>query len=311
MKRPAKRIISCALTGAIHTPTMSDALPITPAEMIEQGVAAVEAGAAILHLHARDSNNGRPVFSRDEYLKFIPELAATGVVINITTGGSPVMTMEQRLEGAQTILPEVASLNLGTMNFNFAGAGAKITEWKYDWEKEYVLGSSGRIFQNTFEQIESTLTHLHLGEGVRFEFECYDIGHLYTLDHFVKKGLVKPPYFIQGVFGILGGIGSDPDNLTHMTRIADKLFGDDYYFSAFGAGRMQMTMVTASVLAGGHARVGLEDNIYIGRGTLAKSNAEQVHKAVRILDELSLEPATPDEVREMLGTKGRDTLILS
>ena len=310
MKRPAKRIISCALTGSVHTPTMTDALPITPSEMIEQGVAAVEAGAAILHLHARDPKDGRPVFSREDYLRFVPELAATGAIINITTGGAVTMTMEQRLEGARSIEPEIASCNLGTMNFNFAAAGAKITEWKHDWEREYVLGSSGRPFQNTFDQIENSLAELHIARGIRFEFEAYDIGHLYTLDHFVKRGLVKPPYFIQGVFGILGGIGADPDNLTHMTRIADKLFGDDYYFSAFGAGRQQMTMVTASALAGGHVRVGLEDNIFIGRGQLAKSNAEQVEKVRRILEELSLEIATPDEAREMLQTKGRDTLKL-
>lgn len=307
MKRAKKTILSCALTGSVHTPSMSPGLPVTADEMVEQGKAAVEAGAAILHLHARDPRDGRPTPDPEVYRPFVSVLAQeTDAVINITTGGAITMTVEERLAAALEFEPEVASLNMGSLNFNFAAAAAKERTWLHDWEKPYVLGSAGSIFANTFTQIETTLRLLGQERGARFEFECYDVGHLYNLAHVVDKGLAEPPFFVQGVFGILGGIGPDVENLAHMVTIADKLFGDDYYLSAFGAGRNQMTFVTASALMGGNVRVGLEDNLYLGRGELAKDNAEQVAKAARVLAELGHELATPDEAREMLRLKGRD-----
>ena len=230
MKRAKKTIISCALTGSVHTPSMSPALPVTADEMTEQGTAAVEAGAAILHLHARFPEDGRPSPRPEHYRPFVSALAhGTDAVINITTGGAMTMTVEERLEAAMVFEPEVASLNMGSINFNFAGAADREREWKYDWEKPYVLRSAGSIFVNTFTQIETSLVRLGRERGTRFEFECYDVGHLYNLAHVVDKGLVEPPFFIQMIFGILGGIGPDVDNLTHMVSIADKLFGEDYY----------------------------------------------------------------------------------
>jgi uncharacterized protein (DUF849 family) len=286
---------------------MSPALPVTAAEMIEQGQTAVEAGAAILHLHARDPKDGRPTPDPEVYRPFVSALARdTDAVINITTGGAITMSVEQRLAAALEFEPEVASLNMGSINFNFAGAAAKDRQWLHEWEKPYVLGSAGSIFANSFTQIEATLQLLGRERGARFEYECYDVGHLYNLAHLVDRGLAEPPFFIQAIFGILGGIGPDVDNLTHMVSIADKLFGDDYYLSAFGAGRHQLTFATASALLGGNVRVGLEDNLYLGRGELAKSNAEQVAKVARLLTELGHEVATPDEAREMLALKGRD-----
>jgi uncharacterized protein (DUF849 family) len=308
MRASNKVIVSCAVTGSIHTPSMSDALPISPAEIARDAVDAANAGATILHLHARDPETGFPSPDPDVFMEFLPEIRRhTDAVINITTGGSSIMTVEERIAAAKALQPEVASLNMGTMNFNFAGAGSRVKEWKFDWEQQYVLGSADRIFSNTFVQIETILRDLG-ANGTRFEFECYDIGHLYTLAHFVERGLIEAPMFIQGVFGILGGIGADHMNLHHMVAVADKLFGDDYYFSAFGAGRHQMGIITATALEGGFVRVGLEDSLYIGRGQLASSNAEQVEKAVRILEEMGREIATPDEAREMLGLKGGDAV---
>ena len=235
MKRAKKTIISCALTGSVHTPSMSPALPVTADEMTEQGTAAVEAGAAILHLHARFPEDGRPSPHPEHYRPFVSALShGTDAVINLTTGGAMTMTVEERLEAAVVFEPEVASLNMGSINFNFAGAADREREWKYDWEKPYVLRSAGSIFVNTFTQIETSLVRLGRERGTRFEFECYDVGHLYNLAHVVDKGLAEPPFFIQMIFGILGGIGPDVDNLTHMVSIADKLFGEDYYLSAFG-----------------------------------------------------------------------------
>ncbi|MDF2444706.1 MAG: hypothetical protein JWR01_2909 [Subtercola sp.] len=309
MKRAQKTIISCALTGSVHTPSMSPGLPVTADEMIAQGKGAVEAGAAILHLHARDPLDGRPSPDPEVYRPFVTALARdTDAVINITTGGAMTMTVEERLEAAVVFEPEVASLNMGSINFNFAGAAAREREWKHDWEKPYVLRSSGSIFVNTFDQIETTLQTLGKERGTRFEFECYDVGHLYNLAHVVEKGLAEPPFFIQAVFGILGGIGPDVENLAHMVTIADKLFGEDYYLSAFGAGRNQMTFATASALLGGNVRVGLEDNLYLGRGELAETNGQQVAKVARVLTELGHEIATPDEAREMLKLKGRENV---
>jgi uncharacterized protein (DUF849 family) len=309
VKRAKKTIISCALTGSVHTPSMSPGLPVTAQEMVEQGTAAVEAGAAILHLHARDPQDGRPSPDPEVYRPFVSALAhGTDAVINITTGGAITMTVEQRLAAALEFEPEVASLNMGSINFNFAAAAAKDREWLHEWEKPYVLGSRGSIFANSFTQIETTLQLLGKERGTRFEFECYDVGHLYNLAHVVDLGLAEPPFFVQTIFGILGGIGADLDNLTHMVSIADKLFGEDYYLSAFGAGRAQMTFATASALMGGNVRVGLEDNLYLGRGELAKNNAEQVAKVARLLGELGHEIATPDEARAMLALKGRDSV---
>lgn len=307
MKRATKTIISCALTGSIHTPSMSPGLPVTAEEMTEQGKSAVEAGAAILHLHARDPQDGRPTPDPEVYRPFVSALAEqTDAVLNITTGGAITMTVEQRLAAALEFEPEVASLNMGSINFNFAAAAAKERQWRYAWEKPYVLGSAGSIFANSFTQIETTLRVLGEERGARFEFECYDVGHLYNLAHVVDKGLARPPFFIQAIFGILGGIGADVDNLSHMVSIADKLFGDDYYLSAFGAGRHQLTFAAASALMGGNVRVGLEDNLYLGRGELAKNNAEQVAKVAQVLTGLGHEIATPDEARQLLALKGRD-----
>jgi uncharacterized protein (DUF849 family) len=311
VKRSQKTIISCALTGSIHTPSLSPALPVTAEEMIEQGTAAVEAGAAILHLHARMPEDGRPTPDPEVYRPFVTALAEdTDAVVNITTGGAITMTMEERLEAAMTFEPELASLNMGSINFNFSGIAGKDRAWLHEWEKPYVLGSKGTIFANSFAQIEDTLERLGKDRGIRFEFECYDVGHLYNLAHVVDKGLAEPPFFIQAIFGILGGIGPDLENLTHMVTIADKLFGDDYLLSAFGAGRHQIPFVTASALLGGNVRVGLEDSLYLDKGTPAQSNAEQVAKVARLLTELGHEIATPDEARQMLKLKGRDTLKL-
>ncbi|MFD2473561.1 BKACE family enzyme [Amycolatopsis silviterrae] len=305
MQEADKRIVSCALTGSIHTPSMSSALPVTSADLIEQGLAAVAAGASILHLHARE-DSGRPTASPEVFEKFVRPLSEQcDAIINITTGGSTQMTIDERLAAARLLAPEVASLNMGSMNFVYAGAAKPGIDWKYDWEQSYLLNSARVPFTNTFEQIETALRELGRGLGIRFEFECYDIGHLYTLAHFRDRGLVEGPILIQGVFGILGGIGAHHENLDHMVRIADRLFGSDYQFSAFAAGRHQMNFITHAALAGGHVRVGLEDNLYIAKGRLARDNAEQVSKAVRILDELGLEVATPDEARQMLGLKAK------
>jgi uncharacterized protein (DUF849 family) len=306
MKRSHKAIISCALTGSVHTPSMSPGLPVTAEEMIQQGKAAVDAGAAILHVHARVPQDGRPSPDPEIYRPFVSVLAHdTEAVINITTGGAMTMTVDERLEAALVFEPEVASLNMGSINFNFAGAAEREREWKYEWEKPYVLGSRSSIFVNTFSQIEITLERLGKERGTRFEFECYDVGHLYNLAHVVEKGLAEPPFFIQAVFGILGGIGPDLDNLTHMVSIADKLFGDDYVLSAFGAGRHQMPFATASALLGGCVRVGLEDSLYLNRGELAMSNGEQVAKVARLLTELGIDIATPADARQILKLKGR------
>lgn len=310
MKRSSKTIISCALTGSIHTPSMSPALPVTAAEMEKQGKDAVAAGAAILHLHARAPEDGRPSADPEVYRPFVSALSRdTDAVINITTGGALTMTVQERLAAALEFAPELASLNMGSINFNFAPAADKPREWRHDWELPYLRNSSSAVFANTFAQIETTLEALG-AHGTRFEFECYDVGHLYSLAHVVDRGLVEPPFFIQSVFGVLGGIGPDVENLAHMVSIADKLFGEDYYLSAFGAGRHQMTFATTSALMGGNVRVGLEDSLYINRGELAKDNAEQVAKVARVLTELGHDIATPDEARQMLRLKGRDTLTV-
>ncbi|MCW3836198.1 3-keto-5-aminohexanoate cleavage protein [Sphingomonas canadensis] len=301
-----KVVITCAITGGIHTPTLSDALPYTPEDIAHQAIAAAEAGAAILHLHARDPETGAPTGSPEVYRRFLPVIKqGCDAVVNITTGGSPDMTPEDRLAAALTFSPEMCSLNMGSMNFSFHGMGAKVGEWKFPWEKQYIADSEKFIFRNTFADIARNY-ELLADHGTRFEHECYDIGHLYNLAHFADRGIAKPPFFIQSVFGILGGIGADADNILFMRRTADRLFGSDYVWSALGAGRHQMPVVTQAAMLGGNVRVGLEDSLFIGRGKLASSNAEQVTKIVRILAELGLEPASPAEARALLALKGGD-----
>ena len=301
-----KVIITCAITGGIHTPTLSDALPYTPTDIAQQSIAAAEAGAAILHLHARDPQTGAPTGDPNVYKQFLTVIKqATDAVINITTGGSPDMSPDDRLAAALRFSPEMCSLNMGSMNFSFHAMGGKIDKWKFPWEKQYILDSEKFIFRNTFADIARNYDLL-ADHGTRFEHECYDIGHLYNLAHFVDKGIAKPPFFIQSVFGLLGGIGPEADNIVFMRRTADRLFGSDYVWSALGAGKNQMPVIVQAAMLGGHVRVGLEDSLFIERGRLANSNAEQVAKIVRILGELGLSPATPAEARAMLALKGAD-----
>lgn len=300
-----KVIITCAITGSIHTPTMSPHLPITPEQIAESAVGAANAGAAILHLHARDPSNGQPTPDPDVYRQFLPRIKErTDAVINVTTGGGQTMTIEQRLQGPLSLQPEMSSLNMGSMNFGLYPALDKIKQWDHDWEPEYLEASRGKIFRNTFSDIEAILQRLGEGCGTRFEYECYDVGHLYNLAHFVDRGLAKPPFFVQTIFGILGGIGAEIENLVHMRRIADKLFGTDYQWSILAAGRFQTDFVTTGAIMGGNVRVGLEDNLYLSKGVMAESNAQQVTKIRGILNELSLDIASPSEVRQLLSLKG-------
>lgn len=303
----SKIIITCAITGSIHTPSMSPHLPITADQITEQSVGAAEAGAAILHLHARDPGDGRPSSAPEHFMAFLPRIKQNSdAVLNISTGGSAVMTLEQRLAAPKRVEPEMCSLNMGTMNFALYPAAERITEWQYDWEKPFLEGSDDLVFKNTPRDMAHVLGEMGDKRGARFEFECYDVSHLYMLRHFVNRGLVQAPFFIQFVFGVLGGIGPDPENLTHMKLIADKLFGADYTFSVLAAGRHQVPLITMSAILGGHVRVGLEDSLMISRGTLARSNAEQVRKIRRIVEELGRTVATPAEAREMLHLKGGD-----
>ena len=302
-----KIIITCAVPGSIHTPSMSPHLPVTADEIAEQSVDAAEAGASILHLHARDPKDGRPSSSPDHFMGFLPRIKQrTDAVINLTTGGSALMSLEERLAAPLQTEPEMCSLNMGTMNFALYPAAERISEWKHDWEKPFLENSDELIFRNTPRDVAHVLTEMGEKRGARFEFECYDVGHLYMLRHFADRGMVKAPFFIQFVFGVLGGIGADPDNLIHMKRMADKLFGDDYRFSVLAAGRQQMPMATIAAAMGGHVRVGLEDSLMIERGVLAKSNAEQVAKIRGIVEGLGRTVASPAEARQMLGLKGAD-----
>jgi uncharacterized protein (DUF849 family) len=300
-----KVIISCAVTGSAHVPSMSDYLPITPAEIQSQAIEAAEAGAAILHLHARNPEDGRPTPSPEVFREFVPAIAkATDAVINITTGGGARMTLEERLAYPRVARPEMCSLNMGSMNFSLHPVAAKISSWRYDWEKDYLEGMEDAIFRNTFKDIKNILSEFR-EYGTRFEFECYDVGHLYNLAHFVDQGVIKPPFFVQSVFGILGGLGTDPENMSVMRSTADRLFGrENYHFSVLGAGRHQMALATMSAIMGGNVRVGLEDSVYIAKGAKARTNAEQVRKIRRILEELSFEIATPADARQILGLKG-------
>jgi uncharacterized protein (DUF849 family) len=307
MARSGKVVITCAVTGSIHTPTMSPYLPVTPDEVAGQAIEAAEAGAAILHLHARDPKDGRPTPDPKVFMAFLPRIKqASDAVINITTGGGHGMTLEERLAAPLKASPEMCSLNMGSMNFGLFPMLAKYKEFKHDWERIHLENSRDFIFRNTFKDIEYILKNLGEAHGTRFEFECYDIGHLYTLAHFLDRKLVKPPLFVQTIFGILGGIGADPENLTHAKHIADKLFGNDYYWSILAAGRHQLPLVTMGAIMGGNVRVGLEDSLFVGKGQLARSNADQVRRIRSILENLSLEIATPQEARSMLELKGGD-----
>jgi len=299
-----KVIVTCALTGAIHTPSMSPHLPITPEEITAAAVGAAEAGAAIVHLHARDPITGQPDQSPDAFARFLPAIKAqTGCIVNLTTGGAPTMGIEERLTPAATFAPELASLNMGSMNFGLYPMLARHQKFEHDWENPYLEGSRDRIFRNTFADIESIIRTC-TANNTRFEFECYDIGHLYTLAHFADRGIATAPFFVQSVFGLLGGIGAHTEDVLHMRRTADRLFGDDYEWSVLGAGRNQMTIATLSASSGGHVRVGLEDNLWIGPGELARTNGEQVTKVRGIIEGLGLELASPDEARALLGLKG-------
>ncbi|WP_306422350.1 BKACE family enzyme [Geminicoccus harenae] len=286
---------------------MSDHLPLTPDQIATQAIEAAEAGAAILHLHARDPKDGRPTPDPEVFMQFLPRIKQqTDAVINITTGGGHNMTVQDRLAAPLKASPEMCSLNMGSMNFGLFPILAKYDQWKHDWEPAYLENSRDFIFRNTFKDIEYILKELGEGCGTRFEFECYDVGHLYTLAHFLERGLVKPPLFVQTIFGILGGIGAEPKNLMHMREVADRLFGDAYQWSILAAGRHQMGLATMGAVLGGNVRVGLEDSLYLGKGQLARTNAEQVAKIRRILAELSIDIATPAEARALLGLKGGD-----
>ncbi|MER8827460.1 3-keto-5-aminohexanoate cleavage protein [Mesorhizobium sp. M0938] len=303
---PRKVIITCAVTGSIHTPSMSPHLPVTAEEIADAAVGAAEAGAAIVHLHARDPQTGLPDQSPERFEPFLKIIKQrSDCVVNITTGGAPTMTVEERLEPVATFKPEVASLNMGSMNFGLFPMLQRFREFSHDWERPYLEGSRDRIFKNTFADIENILMTC-AENGTRFEIECYDIGHLYTLAHFVERGLVKPPFFVQSVFGILGGIGPHPEDVMHMKRTADRLFGNDYRWSVLGAGRNQMPIAAIAAVNGGNVRVGLEDSLWIGPGRFARSNAEQVLKVREIIEGLGLEVATPVEARAILELKGAD-----
>jgi uncharacterized protein (DUF849 family) len=310
-RKQRKAIVSCAVTGAIHVPSLTPHLPITPEQIAEQALGAAEAGAAILHLHARHPETGRPTPDPEVYARFLPEIhAGTDAVINITTGGGLGMSLDERLAAVRRFSPELCSLNMGSFNFGIFPMAAGISEFKYEWERPYLEMTRDYIFKNTFLDIETIVTDVGAA-GTRFEFECYDVGHLYNLAHFLERGVVKPPLFVQCILGILGGVGPDVENLMHMKTTADRLFGDDYLFSVLGAGRHQTRLVTVGAILGGNVRVGLEDSIYLEKGRLAESNAAQVEKIARILGELSLEIATPAEAREMLGLKGAENTALA
>ncbi len=301
-----KVIITCAVTGAIHTPSMSPHLPVTPEEIAAAAVGAAEAGAAIVHLHARDPETGKPDQTPEAFARFLPRIKqATNAVINLTTGGAPYMTVQERVKPAEQFKPEVASLNMGSMNFGLFPMLNRFKEFKHPWEREALEASRDLVFRNSFADIEFVLRKLG-DAGTRFEFECYDISHLYNLAHFLERGLVKPPLFVQSVFGILGGIGPHPEDVLHMKRTADRLFGKQYKWSVLGAGRNQLAIAAQAAAMGGNVRVGLEDSLWSGKGRLATSNAEQVRMVRQIIEGLGRSIATPDEARQILELKGAD-----
>ncbi|MFO7757337.1 MAG: 3-keto-5-aminohexanoate cleavage protein [Roseovarius sp.] len=304
-------IITCALTGSIHTPSMSPYLPITADQITQAGIEAAEAGAAILHLHARDPDTGRPSADPAHFRAFLPRLRqGCDAVLNLSTGGSAVMSLDDRLAAAKDAAPEMASLNMGTMNFALYPMAERITDWQNDWEKPFLEASDDLVFRNTPRDIARILTELGQQRGARFEFECYDLSHLTMLRHFADRGLIAPPYFIQFVFGVLGGMEAAPENLTHMVRMADKLFGTEYMFSVLAAGRHQMPMAAQAAAMAGHVRVGLEDNLMIARGELARSNAAQVTKVRGIVEAMGREVAGPDRARAVLGLKGAEATAI-
>ena len=306
MSAQGKVVITCAITGSIHTPTMSPHLPVTPDEIAAEAIAAAEAGAAILHLHARDPKTGKPDQTPEAFARFLPRIKqGTEAAINITTGGSPYMTVEERVRPAAQFRPEVASLNMGSINFGLYPLLDKYKEFRHDWERQHLEATRDLVFRNSFKDIEYILETCY-ENNTRFEFECYDIAHLYNLKHFADRGLVRPPYFIQSVFGILGGIGTHPEDVIHMKRTADRLFGADYRWSVLGAGASQLRIAAQAAAMGGNLRVGLEDSLWAGRGKLAESNAEQVKMAVKIVEGLGMAVASPDEAREILELKGGD-----
>ena len=305
MAKPRKVIITCAVTGAIHTPSMSQYLPVTASEIADAAIGAAKAGAAVVHLHARDPQDGRPDQSPEAFAPFLGVIKqASDCVVNITTGGAPTMSIEERVRPAATHAPEVASLNMGSMNFGLFPMLKRFPDLKHQWERDYV-GNKNIIFNNSFGQIEYILTTLG-PLGTRFEFECYDTAHLYNLKYFLDEGLVKAPLFIQTVFGLMGGTGAHSEDVMHMKRTADRLFGDQYRWSVLGAGKNQLPIAAMAAAMGGNVRVGLEDSLWLGPGQLAKSNAEQVTKVRQIIEGLGLDVATPDEAREMLDLKGAD-----
>ncbi len=308
MAKARKVIITCAVTGSIHTPSMSPHLPVTPDQIAEAAIAAAEAGATVLHLHARDPEDGRPSQDPALFQRFLPRIKqSTEAVINITTGGGQGMTVDERMRPAYELKPEVASLNMGSINFGLYPMLGRFKEFKHDWERAHLENSRDAVFRNSFKDIEHILTSCS-GNGTRFEFECYDIGHLYNLAHFLDRGVVEPPLFVQSVFGILGGIGGHPEDLMHMRRTADRLFGDAYLWSILGAGRNQIPLATIGAAMGANVRVGLEDSLWAGPGKLAESNAQQVTKMRQVLEGMSLEVASPAEAREMLALKGGDAV---
>lgn len=302
-----KVIITCAVTGGLHTPTMTPYLPITPDEIAEAAIGAAEAGAAIIHLHARNPENGRPVQDPNLFMQFLPRIKqATGAVMNITTGGGLGMSLEERLRPAHHAKPEVCSLNMGTMNFCAFELVKKYKEWRFDWEKPYLESTKNFIYANTYEMLEQIIENVGQAYGTKFEFECFDLSHLETIKYFADRDMIKPPFLIQGIFGVMGGMGATIENLVHFKSAADRLFGNNYEFSSFAVGRQQMAFLTCSAIMGGSVRVGLEDSVYINKGELATSNAQQVLKIRRIVEELGLEIASPDEARERLALKGGD-----
>jgi uncharacterized protein (DUF849 family) len=303
-----KVIITCAITGSIHTPSMSPYLPVTPNDIVDSAFEAAEAGAAILHLHARDPETGRPDQRPEAFAPFLARIKqATNAVVNLTSGGSPFMTIEERIKPSIRFKPELASLNMGSMNFGLFPMLNRFKDFKHEWERQYLESTRDLVFRNTFKDIEFALTALS-ANGTRFEFECYDVGHLYNLAHFTERKLIEPPFLVQSVFGILGGIGTHAEDVMHMRRTADRLFGEDYRWSVLGPGRMQMPIAAMAAAMGAHVRVGLEDSLWIGKGQLARSNAEQVRRVRSIVEGLGLSPATPDEARDILHLKGADTV---
>ena len=303
----SKIIISCAITGSIHTPSMSPHLPVTADQIASQAIDAANAGATVLHLHARDPGNGRPSADPAHWMGFLPRIkAGCGAIINMTTGGSAIMSLDQRLAAPIQAQPELCSLNMGSMNFALYPMLGKRKTWLHDWEEPFLRNTDDLVFKNTPRDIEAVLTRMGTQRGARFEFECYDVSHLYMLEHFEDRGMIRAPIFVQFVMGVLGGIAAEPDHLIHLKATADRLFGDRYLFSVLAAGRKQMSLAAMAAGMGGHVRVGLEDNLYIAQGQLAQSNAQQVEKIRRIVEELGRTVATPDEARAMLGTKGAD-----